>query len=564
MATPTDLPEMDADSLTTAPREEGDGTGAGAVTLPRLSGLEMLRWAWRQLTSMRVALILLFLLSLAAIPGSLLPQRSANTDPTLVTAWIVKHKTLGPLLDHLQFFTVYKSAWFSAIYLLLFVSLIGCILPRTAQHLRVLRKPPPAAPRNLARMPAHFRWTDTTGTSIEDKLGAAELALKKKRFRVVRGTDADGGGWVSGEKGYLREAGNLVFHLSLVGILAGFAIKGYYGYQGKVLVTEGGGFTNISMNYDDHTFGGGVDPDKLPPFGLTLNKFTATYEPNRNAPDYGQARDFTADVSYNSSPSSPQKKATLKENRPLTVDGVNVYLSSHGYSPVITIRDKAGNAIVDHKPVEFFDSGAMGVGSGIYKVKNGYVDKFGSPQPLGISGIFVPDYPGEMLPGLGAVSLFPVASNPALVLSAYTGDLGPNPGVYTMDVSKAQRVKLPNPVDPTNPAVVLTLQPGKNTVALPDGTGTIEFDGVRQWAQFDLNHDPSKTLVFVSAVGIVAGLIGSLGIRRRRVFVRVKPAERDALRVEVAGLARAEDARLRDEVRGVGRGLRPPKAGVQK
>jgi cytochrome c biogenesis protein len=566
MASPTE--EMDADSLTTAPREEDGDTGS--VTLPRLSSLEMLRWAWRQLTSMRVALILLFLLSLAAIPGSLLPQRSANTDPTLVTAWIAKHRTIGPLLDHLQFFTVYKSAWFSAIYLLLFISLIGCILPRTAQHFRVLRKPPPAAPRNLARMPVHFRWADASGTSIEDKLSAAELALRKKRFRVVRGTDADGGGWVSGEKGYLREAGNLVFHLSLVGILAGFAIKGYFGYQGKVVINEGDGFTNITMNYDDHTFGGGVDPDKLPPFGLTLDKFTATYEANHSAPDYGQARDFTADVTYTSSPTSAKKKATLKENSPLSVDGVNVYLSSHGYSPIITVRNKDGKVILDHEPVEFFDAGAMGVGSGIYKLKNGYIDKYGSPQALGLSGIFVPDYPGQMIPGLGAVSLFPTASNPALVLSAYTGDLGTNPGVYTMNVSRAQRVKLPNPVDPTNPAVVLTLDKGKNTVALPDGTGTIEFDGVKQWAQFDLNHDPSKPLVLASAVGIIAGLLGSLGIRRRRVFVRVRPVEpgqgrdENTVRVEVAGLARAEDARLRDEVRGVGRGLRPPKAGVQK
>lgn len=579
MASPTELPErdtaspeMDADSLTTAPREDADSAGSrsGAVTLPSLGALEMLRWAWRQLTSMRVALILLFLLSLAAIPGSLLPQRSANTDPTLVTDWIAKHKLFGPLLDHLQFFTVYKSAWFSAIYLLLFVSLIGCILPRTAQHYRVLRKPPPAAPRNLARMPAHFRWNDTSGTSIEDKLGAAEAELKKKRFRVVRGTDADGGGWVSGEKGYLREAGNLIFHLSLVGVLAGFAIKGYYGYQAKVVVNEGDGFTNIAMYYDDHSFGGGVDPDKLPPFGLTLKKFTATYETNHAAPDYGQARTFTADVTYNASPGSPEKKATLKENSPLSVDGVNVYLSSHGYSPIITVRDKTGKAILDHQPVEFFDSGALGVGSGIYKLKNGYVDKYGSPQQLGLSGIFIPDYPGQMIPGLGAVSLSPTASNPALVLSAYSGDLGSNPGVYTMNVSNAQRVKLPNSVDPTNPAVVLTLAKGKNTVALPDGTGTIEFDGVVQWAQFDLNHDPSKMLVFVSAIGIIVGLLGSLGIRRRRVFVRVRPVDQGAdagqgaMRVEVAGLARAEDARLRDEVRGVGRGLRPPKAGVRK
>jgi len=559
MASPTE--EMNAESLSTAPRED---TGAeNSVTLPQLGTLGMLRWAWRQLTSMRVALILLFMLSLASIPGSLLPQRSANTDPTKVSDWIAKHKGIGPLLDHLQFFTVYKSVWFTSIYLLLFISLIGCILPRCWQHFKVLRKPPPAAPRNLARMPAHFRWNDASGTSIEAKLDAAELELKKKHFRVARGTDANGGGWISGEKGYLREVGNLVFHLSLVGILAGFAIKGYFGYQGKVVINEGEGFTNISLNYDDRNFGGGVDPDKLPPFGITLDKFTAAYEPNPNAPDFGQARDFTADVTYSSSETSPKKKTTVKENSPLSVDGVNLYLSSHGYSPIITVRDKAGKVIVDHQAVEFFDAGAMGKGAGIYKVKSGYVDKDGSPSQLGISGIFLPTYPGAMDPRYGAVSLFPVAANPALVITAYSGDLGPNPGVYTMDVSKATQLQL-NAKDPSNMGAVLTLKQGENTVALPDGLGTVEFDGVKQWAQFDINHDPSKTLVLVSAIGIIAGLLGSLGIRRRRVFVRVKPADDEAIRVEVAGLARAEDARLRDEVRGVGRGLRPPKAGVRK
>ena len=38
----------------------------------------MLRNAWRGLTSMRTALVLLFLLALAALPGALLPQRSLN------------------------------------------------------------------------------------------------------------------------------------------------------------------------------------------------------------------------------------------------------------------------------------------------------------------------------------------------------------------------------------------------------------------------------------------------------------------------------------------------------
>ncbi|MBW8805620.1 MAG: cytochrome c biogenesis protein ResB [Catenulisporales bacterium] len=554
MASPTE--EMDAESLSTAPRED---SRESSVTLPRLSTFETLRWAWRQLTSMRVALILLFLLSLAAIPGSLLPQRSANTDATKVTDWIASHKAIGPMLDRLQFFTVYKSAWFSAIYLLLFISLIGCIVPRSWQHFKTLRKPPPAAPRNLARLPAHFRWHDTSGVSIETKLDTAEAALKKKRFRVVRGTDADGGGWVSGEKGYLREIGNLVFHLSLVGILAGFAIKGYYGYQGKVLVTEGENFTNIALKYDDQDFGGGVDTDKLPPFSLKLNSFQARYETTKDSQDFGQPRGFTADVTYSAAGSDQKKHKTIKLNDPLSVNGVNLYLVSHGYAPIITVRDKSGTP-VRSGPVKFFEAGAMFKSSGTLRVADGIKDKDGNPTQLGIQGWFLPTFVG-MSPTEGPVSAFPAAANPELIINVYLGDLGEIPSVYKIDTSKAQQLVL----DPQNgrKAVALDLEQGK-TVQLPDGIGSISFDGVMQYAQFDINHDPSKKLVFGSAVGIVGGLILSLGIRRRRVFVRVKPATRNAVRVEVAGLARAEDARLRDEVRGVGRSLRPAKVGVRK
>ncbi|NUP51257.1 MAG: cytochrome c biogenesis protein ResB [Catenulispora sp.] len=561
MASQTDEMDMDAGSLSTAPREDhADTTAADTVTLPRLSFAEWLRWAWRQLTSMRVALILLFLLSLAAIPGSLLPQRSANTDATLVTAWLAKHKTLGPLLDRLQFFTVYKSVWFSSIYLLLFISLIGCILPRSWQHYKAMRKPPPAAPRNLARMPVHYGWGEGAGASMESKLDAAEAALKKKRFRVVRGTDANGSGWVSGEKGYLREVGNLVFHLSLVGILAGFAIKGFYGYQGKVLVTEGETFHNIGLKYDDQDLGGGVDVDKLPAFSLKLNTFTATYEAKTSAKDFGQPRDFTADVTYTPAGSTKQKQRAVKTNDPISINGVSLYLISHGYAPEITVRDKDGKVRYSG-PVKYFDVDSMFKSTGMLRVADGIKDKDGKPTQLGVYGTFLPTAPDTMDPALGPVSLFPQAINPKLILNVFTGDLGPSTSVWRFDTTKATQQTL----DPANGRTAIQLDTDKNkTVQLPDGLGSITFDGVKQYAQFDINHDPSKLLVFVSAVGIVGGLILSLGIRRRRVFVRVKPAEQDAIRVEVAGLARAEDERLRDEVRGVGRSLRPAKVGAQK
>ena len=557
------MEEIDPGSLTTAPREETQAESA--VALPRLGTLGMLRWAWRQLTSMRVALILLFMLSLAAVPGSMLPQRSANTDSSKVTQYLLDHKTVGPILDKLQFFEVYKSVWFSAVYLLLFISLIGCIIPRTWAHAKVLRKPPPAAPRNLVLLPAHVTWQETGAEAGANagaganaaavRLTAAEQALKAKRFRVVRGTDANGGGWVSAEKGYLREVGNLVFHLSLVGILVGFAIKGHYGYQGKVLVTEGESFTNIVHYYDDKSFGGGVDPDRLPPFNVKLDEFDAQYNSDLKSPDYGTPLGFQAHVDYAAAGSSERKQKTITENHPLTVNGVNLYLISHGYAPVIKVTNAAGKAVWEG-PVQFFEAGAMFKSSGMLHVAAGMTTPDGKPTDFGVQGWFMPTMAG-MSRTQGPVSAFPAPGNPVLIVTAFTGDLGETGSVFTFDTSKAKQLTL----DPANKNKGSQLDPQDHpTVQLPDGMGSITFEGVKQYVQFDINHDPSKKLVFGSAIGIVGGLLLSLGVRRRRVFVRVRAEDGEGgLRVEVAGLARAEDARLKDEIADVGRSLRPVK-----
>ncbi|MCV2464497.1 cytochrome c biogenesis protein ResB, partial [Streptomyces sp. ICN988] len=135
--------------LSTAPAEE-------TPNLPSLGVIGWARWFWRQLTSMRVALILLLLVSLGAIPGSLIPQD--GIDAMKVEEFRQNHDILAPVYDKLGLFHVYSSVWFSAIYILLFVSLIGCIVPRTWQFVGQLRGRPPRAPRRLDRLPAYTTW----------------------------------------------------------------------------------------------------------------------------------------------------------------------------------------------------------------------------------------------------------------------------------------------------------------------------------------------------------------------------------------------------------------------
>src|SRR3954451_2485138 len=190
---------------------------------------ELLRWTWRQLTSMRIALILLLLLALAAVPGSLVPQE--RVDSLKAGDWKKAHETLTPIYEKFGIFNVYGSPWFAAIYILLVVSLLGCIIPRTFVYARGLRAQPPAAPRNLSRLPSHASYGTTE--PADAVLERARAVLGKKRYRLQR--DAEPGA-VSAERGYLRELGNLIFHLAVLVVLFGFATGTLFGFKGGVIL----------------------------------------------------------------------------------------------------------------------------------------------------------------------------------------------------------------------------------------------------------------------------------------------------------------------------------------
>ena len=205
------------------PATAADGRTGAAGPGP-FGAMGWLRWGWRQLTSMRTALVLLFLLAVASVPGSVLPQQ--GLDPQSVQQYYVAHPSLAPLLARLSLFNVFAAPWFAAIYLLLFLSLAGCVVPRTFRLARSARALPPPAPRNLARLPHSARYE--TRLAPGDALDAAAALLAARRFRLRTGD-----GWLSAEKGYRREAGNLLFHLALLAILGAVALGGLFGYKAR-------------------------------------------------------------------------------------------------------------------------------------------------------------------------------------------------------------------------------------------------------------------------------------------------------------------------------------------
>lgn len=518
-----------------APERSGD-----RIIQPNLGFTGWLRWGWRQLTSMRTALVLLLLLAIAAIPGSIFPQRTA--DPNGVLDFESKNPDLFPVLNGLQLFDVYSSAWFSAIYILLFISLIGCVLPRTKHHFKALRARPPRTPARLSRLDDHVETLrpvaagEDATASASHAVDLAQAQLRKAGYRVER-YDAGGVFSVSAERGYARETGNLVFHAALVGVLISVGVGGGLTYTGQTVIVEGDSFVNsLGLGYTSFNPGRFVDAEALPPYSLTLDSFDVTYVPVGEA-GQGMAGDFSANLTMRE-PGQDAREQSVRVNHPLDIAGDRIYLMGNGYAPTVTVRDPGGD-VVFREDVEFLPQDANMTSQGVVKVPDGLEDQ------LGLVGFF---YPTAMELHSGALtSAYPSLVNPVLTFWVYAGDLGIDDGtarnVYALDTSEMNQL-----AGGTSDVAALELKPGE-TADLPNGMGTITFEDntanggtetVKRYVSLSIHRDVGAPFVLAFAVIALLGLLAALFVPRRRLWVRAVP-QADGVRIEYAGLARGED-----------------------
>jgi cytochrome c biogenesis protein len=497
--------------------------------------LALVRNTWRTLTSMGTALVLLFLLALGAIPGALLPQRSLNESK--VEQYIAEHPTVGPWLDRLQAFEVFSSFWFTAIYALLFVSLVGCLTPRLLEHVRSLRAVPVDAPRNLERLPKHHEG-DVPGEPATVAAGVSARLKGWRRITRQKGESTE----ISAEKGYLREFGNIVFHFSLLGLLVAVAAGKLFGYEGSVIVIADGGpgFCSASpAAFDSFRAGNTVDGTSLHPICLRVNDFQAHYLPS------GQAVSFSADIDYQAGGdlnSGTWRPYELKVNEPLRVGGDRIYLQGHGYAPTFTVKFPDGQTRAQtlqwrpDDPITLLSSGVMR-----FDPPGGTYPDAGERRKnqIAIQGLFAPT---ELLHGTLLSSSFPALNDPAVAVDIYQGDTGLDTGkpqsLFTLDPALIEQNRL------TKKARV-NLTEGEST-RLDDGT-VVRFDGAVPFVNVQVSHDPAQVWVLVLALTMMAGLLLSLVVRRRRIWVRVTPTAPGTVSVELGGLARTDNSGWGDE-----------------
>ena len=470
------------------------------------------RWFWRQLTSMRTALFLLLLLAIAAVPGSVYPQRSA--DPNGVRIFFDNNPDVAEVMDDFQLFDVYTSVWFSSIYILLFVSLVGCVVPRTKVHFEALRAQPVQTPQNLKRMPVHQKAQDQVGY-----LETALQVLKSKRYKVAMHQES-----VSAEKGYIKETGNLVFHFSLIGVLIAVGVGGGLSFSGQRVLVVGDSFVNNLASYDSFSPGPFFDEAQLEPFSVRLDDFQVLYD-LQNPNNLGQPIDFIASVT------SDGKQSEVRVNYPLEAPGASIYLTGNGFAPVITVFDGEGN-VAFSGPSVFLPQDSNMTSLGVIKVPDAL------PEQVGIITFFYPT--AEQLESGAYTSIYPDPIDPLMTMNVYSGDLGLDEGVpknvFALDTENLEVVaSRDGPNDP------IQLRIGE-TVELPNQLGKVRFDGLLRFASLDVAYNPGGIWVLLFALLALFSMGLSLMTPRRRIWVR---RNKDGT-IELAALARSDDPRLEE------------------
>lgn len=476
---------------------------------------ESLRRAWRWLTRMRTALLLLGGLALETLLATVVPQEP--NVPRTVARWRAGEAGPGPtvssLIDAVGGYDVYGSALFLALLLLLFISLTACLARRYPALWRVLRHSRPPRSRHLEDKPHVRRLVSQRSPGEVEAEARAVLSGRRWRLREEEG-GGDGARQVAAEKGQLlREGGSLVFHTSFYLLLVGVVAGQLWGFTAQIGVVEGEpGFTDTPISYTSWSY----DPGRLwseddhPGFQLRLDAFDVGWR--RDPALGGQPTHFVSEVTIRERDGT-SRQTTVSPNDPLIVDGLRIHQLDWGYAPRVVVR--ADGRVVHDGFLQLRRSGE-GFWTGAVKAP-------AADPGIGLE-VFLWSYAPAGEDGRPQLTGAPWADAPLMVFREYRGDLRleASQDVNRLDTSTMQ------PVDDGG------LRPG-GQVTLSDGV-TVSFPELRRWSGLQVSNKPTLGLLLVAGLLTLGGLIPSLYAYRRRLWVEARP-RRDRTLVVVAGRA---------------------------
>jgi cytochrome c biogenesis protein len=278
---------------------------------------------------------------------------------------------------------------------------------------------------------------------------------------------------------------------------------------------------------------------------VRVNDFQARYLPT------GQATSFAADIDYQTGQdltSGTWRPYRLEVNHPLRVGGDRLYLQGHGFAPTFTVVFPNGQKRT--QTLQFRPDNArtlLSSGTVRFDPPAGlYPAEELRKHQLAITGLFAPT---QQLDGKLLSSSSPEMTDPAVAIDIYRGDAGLDTGrpqsLFSLDTRLIDQKRLTK-----LKRVNLTIG---QEVRLDDGT-VVRFDGAKEFVNLQLSHDPAQVWVLVSALSMMAGLMVSLVVRRRRVWARITTgsdsdsAQPGTVNVEFGGLARTDNSGWGEEL----------------
>ena len=492
----------------------------------RLTLRQSVALVWRTLRSMRTALILLLLLALASVAGSLIPQWP--NSPERVAQYQLDHGLWGQFLDRAGLFDVFGSWWFVLITVLLFVSLVACLIPRTRALIRALR----ARPVQAREIDAFRHYGERTVAAPPSKaLDGSARVLRRRFFRVARDPERPA---LAAEKGVLRELGSLVFHWAFILILVGVVFGKGTGFSGYAVVVEGDTWIDAAANYDGQIRTGRFFDGDFTGTGLRLREFESRFR------ETGQAMDFVSSVDVLNPDGSVIRQQDIRVNHPADVNGIRFYQINFGWAPVLTVRDADGVAfddavVMDRDPapegVPEFAMPWRGViklpGAGGTTIAGGNdvaIDLELWPDSAGLANFLQTGQPTVMLR----------ASNAVIRYTVWQGKLT-SLATNRLDTSFMEE---------TGRGLV-----GEERTDEIDSGGldmTLGFPELRQYSVFQVSRDAGVPIVLLAAILILVGLLPALYTSRRKVWVRAEPSGDGAV-LKVGGFALQRKPQFEDE-----------------
>lgn len=486
--------------------------------------------AWRRLRRMSTALYLLLTLAVLTVVGTFIPQEPVI--PTTVASW--REGAAGPgedvaaVFDQLGLFDLFGSWWFYTLVVLLAISLIGCLVPRTRGFWRTVRQPP-APGRNLRRLTHHTEVASDLPPA--QALDAAEAALRRRRLRRRRLTPAaspTGHHQLAAERGHAREGGSIIFHVSFFVLLGGAMIGAMFGMEAHVNVVEGESFADTPVGYGSYEPGRFWSVADHPGYTVHLDDFSVAYHDDADPADGVQgsliADDFSSELTLRQD-GEPVEAGTVRVNEPLSHAGLSIYQIRFGFAPRVEVATADGD-VLTADTTNLLEQGSSMIWTGVLPVESS-----SRQNQIALELALLPD--AAMSDDGVPFSRSNEPERPRLAITLWYGELGlqDNEPARQFHRDTGERLRQP-----------LILAPGESGTFEPLGLD-VAFTGLPHWSGFQVSAEPGRGVLLAGAGMLLVGLIPSLYAYRRRIWVDAA-ADGDGSRVVIAGVARHRSDRF--------------------